>query len=336
MWQFSEPVRFGVKYREELQSSKDVRTLLNATAVGLEETNRRVRRVRVARPDGKFFFVEPDRVVLAAGAIETVRLMLASDGAGTGGIGNSSGHVGRFFAEHPHTLVGKVLSPLDDRALALYRQPLDVPGGRPAAVRAGLALSEAVRAKEGLLAASFTLDPTPEGPPTSPRAEDMVRVLKQLYGGEVRAFDLYARTEQAPTRNSRLRLLETKDRFGLPRIALHWQLCTQTRRTIQRGVEIVAAALGRAGAGRVFSYAHTHTASQGLHYPIIGGGFHHMGTTRMASDPARGVVDANCRTFDVDNLYIAGSSVFPTSGLANPPLTLVALSARLGDHLRGA
>jgi choline dehydrogenase-like flavoprotein len=336
LWQFSAPVRFGVKYREELASSSDVYTFMNATAVALEDVaNRRVRRVRVAKPDGTFFFVHPERVVLAAGAIETVRLMLASDAAGSEGIGNSNGLVGRFFAEHPHTLIGKVLSPLDERALSLYQWTNDVPGARPAAVRAGLCLSEAIRTKEGLLAASFTLDPSPDNPPSGTGTEDIVHVLKQLYGGDVRVFDLYARTEQAPNPWSRLSLLKDKDRFGLRRIALHWQLCPQTRHTIERGVEIIAAALGRAGVGRVFSYAHTDASSPGLHYPIVGGGFHHMGTTRMGSNPAHGVVDANCRVFDLDNLYVAGSSVFPTSGLANPTLTLVALSARLGDHLRG-
>jgi choline dehydrogenase-like flavoprotein len=64
------------------------------------------------------------------------------------------------------------------------------------------------------------------------------------------------------------------------------------------------------------------------------GGFHHMGTTRMADSPEHGVVDANCRVHGVDNLYIAGSSVFTTSGASNPTLTIVALALRLADHLR--
>jgi len=60
---------------------------------------------------------------------------------------------------------------------------------------------------------------------------------------------------------------------------------------------------------------------------------HHMGATRMAKSPHDGVVDEQCRVHGVDNLYIAGSSVFPTSGIANPTLTLLALTFRLGDHL---
>jgi choline dehydrogenase-like flavoprotein len=63
------------------------------------------------------------------------------------------------------------------------------------------------------------------------------------------------------------------------------------------------------------------------------GGYHHMGTTRMAADPRRGVVDGNCRVHGYRNLYIAGSSTFTTAGWANPTFTIVALALRLGEHL---
>ena len=67
----------------------------------------------------------------------------------------------------------------------------------------------------------------------------------------------------------------------------------------------------------------------------LSGGSHHMGTTRMNDDPLRGVVDRNCKVHSVDNLYVAGSSVFPTSGVSNPTLSIVALTLRLADHLKG-
>jgi choline dehydrogenase-like flavoprotein len=60
-----------------------------------------------------------------------------------------------------------------------------------------------------------------------------------------------------------------------------------------------------------------------------------MGTTRMHGDPTHGVVDADCRVHGIDNLYVAGSSVFPTGGFAHPTLTIVALAVRLAAHLRG-
>ena len=66
----------------------------------------------------------------------------------------------------------------------------------------------------------------------------------------------------------------------------------------------------------------------------VRGARHHMGTTRMHADPHRGVVDADCRVHGIANLYVAGSSVFPTSGAANPTLTIVALALRLAGHLQ--
>lgn len=64
------------------------------------------------------------------------------------------------------------------------------------------------------------------------------------------------------------------------------------------------------------------------------GGWHHMGTTRMSDDPKTGVVDADCKVYGIDNLYIAGSSCFATGGAVNPTLTVVAISLRLATHLK--
>jgi choline dehydrogenase-like flavoprotein len=62
-------------------------------------------------------------------------------------------------------------------------------------------------------------------------------------------------------------------------------------------------------------------------------GNHHMGTTRMAARSGDGVVDTDCLVFGTDNLYVAGSSVFPTGSCANPTFTIVALAHRLALHL---
>jgi len=62
---------------------------------------------------------------------------------------------------------------------------------------------------------------------------------------------------------------------------------------------------------------------------------HHIGTTRMSSTARTGVVDSDCRVHGIDNLFVCGSSVFPTGGYANPTMTILALALRLGEHLRG-
>ena len=71
-----------------------------------------------------------------------------------------------------------------------------------------------------------------------------------------------------------------------------------------------------------------------ISWRVVGGGAHHMGTTRMDEDPARGVTNGNAKVHHTHNLYVAGSSLFPTCGWSNPTLTIVATSIRLADHLK--
>jgi choline dehydrogenase-like flavoprotein len=120
------------------------------------------------------------------------------------------------------------------------------------------------------------------------------------------------------------------DALGVRRVDLQWTLGPLDFKTVTRVPHLLAVVVGQAGIGRVkIAYA-TDEAGR----PVIGGVWHHMGTTRMHEDPSYGVVDVNCRVHSVANLYIAGSSVFPTSGHSAPTLTIVALALRLADHLK--
>lgn len=110
---------------------------------------------------------------------------------------------------------------------------------------------------------------------------------------------------------------------------LDWRLTNRDWSSIRRTVEIFGDAVRDAGVGTVIS-----TIEAAKDPPAVFGNWHHLGTTRMHNDPARGVVDENCRVHEMANLYIAGGSVFPTGGYANPSLTIVALSLRLADHLK--
>jgi choline dehydrogenase-like flavoprotein len=135
--------------------------------------------------------------------------------------------------------------------------------------------------------------------------------------------------EQSPNPSSRVTLDRDRDRFGVPKPKLDWQVTDFDRWSIRRTQEIVDEALREAGVGRL-------ERKLGDESPpaLFRGAYHHMGTTRMHSEPSQGVVNANCRVHGYANLFAAGSSVFPTSGNANPTLTLVALAIRLADHLK--
>jgi choline dehydrogenase-like flavoprotein len=137
-------------------------------------------------------------------------------------------------------------------------------------------------------------------------------------------------SEQAPNRESRVTLGSLKDALGVPQAQLDWRIGDLELDSMLA----LAGLLGETAGGRKLGRARVlATRDELLHN--IGFGCHHMGTTRMSGDPTRGVVDTNCQVHGVDNLFVAGSSVFPTSGAANPTYTILALALRLAEYLRG-
>jgi choline dehydrogenase-like flavoprotein len=154
-------------------------------------------------------------------------------------------------------------------------------------------------------------------------------------------YGLYAviRAEQAPNPDSRIVLTDDRDALGMPRIALDWRLSAIDKDSIRILMKAFDEELRDHGLGSSEPADWLDESGPGWetdplvsNHPI--GGYHHMGTARMAANPRDGVVDANCRVHGVANLYIASSAVFPTAGWANPTLTILALSLRLADHLR--
>ena len=149
------------------------------------------------------------------------------------------------------------------------------------------------------------------------------------------------RAEQAPNPDSRITLTSERDALGVPRIALDWRFSEIDKHTVRVLMSALDKEVQRLGLGHVeLSPWLAEDGSPWKIDPLISnhpiGGFHHMGTTRMAASPSEGVVDADCRVHGHGNFYIAGSSVFPTSGWANPTLTILALTLKLADHLKTA
>ena len=163
-------------------------------------------------------------------------------------------------------------------------------------------------------------------------------------GRHLPAYHLITHIEQAPNPDSRVSLSEKRDELGRRRVKLDWKFGSLEKHSFSRGMELLGQELGLAGLGRVRIIpdnlelegprfrrgARGHTGWP----PGVRGSYHHLGTTRMATDPRNGVVDENSRVHGIANLYVAGSSVFPTAGYTNPTLTIVALTLRLADHLK--
>lgn len=359
--------RLGATLGSALASSDEVEIVLRATVIRLR-TDRCGRRVSEAevRTLGRTGSATRHRVraswfVLAAGGIENPRLLLASPGPRGVALGNDHDLVGRYFMEHRYIGAGVVeAEPGVD--LAAYTEGVKRPGGR---VFGTLALTAEARRRHRLLDQNLRLFPhsavdrsrsvmafkaiwgglrTGERPPALHRrladlARGPVSVARYLawripvhLGRDLRRRQsgyLFSGLEQEPEAGNRVLLARSRDVFGTPRPRLELRLSPRHWRSARRGLEIVADEVRRLGIGRLHRDRRWSRADQ-LQDKF---GAHHMGTTRMHADPRRGVVDADCRVHGLENLFVAGSSVFPTGGSANPTLTIVALALRLADHL---
>lgn len=332
VFQYSPPTHFGTVYRQQLAEAPDVRVLLHAnlTDLLLEDTKHRVKRCEVAALEGPSFRVEAGDFVLAAGGVENARLLLASE------IGDTNDLIGRFFMEHPHYYWGvawiRTPEAVDDGFYRPRQDELeDVDGSRrETELRGALTLARDVLATEGLPDFSATLEDTPlDALETGDIDPSTARALLPRSAGRL-LQRLLIRAEQTPDPESRVTLGSARDALGMRRAHLRWQIRREDLVSYKRAFTILGAELGQLG-GRVWAPAD----AKGQFVGAVEGGGHHIGTTRMATSPASGVVDRNCRVFGIDNLYAAGSSVFTTGSRANPTLTIVALAERLADHLRG-
>jgi choline dehydrogenase-like flavoprotein len=325
VFQVSAPTRFGQAYRDDLRRAARVRVLLHANVVRVElnPDGSRVDRLRIATLGGRRFAVRAGRFVLAAGAIENARLLLASDDVQKGGVGNDNDLVGRFFADHPHLPIGSALVAAGSPAANFYTAHPSVEDPQAECV---LVPSDRLVRAERMLRSCLVITREP-GP--LPRAVEIGQVARDLGGAEVGEMrGLQLRCEQLPNPDSRVTLVDREDATGVRRVRLDWRFTELDRRSWRRSLEATAGALAAAGIARVHSPPFRDERGWGLLQ-----GSHHIGTARMSRDPRRGVVDPDCRVHGVQNLYVAGSAVFPTTGFANPTLTIVALALRLAGHL---
>ena len=352
----------GRLYRERLKSSSNVSVLLNATVTELStaDSGERLDLVRVATPEGKRVEVRSRACVLCTGGVENARLLLASRRTHATGLGNRHDQVGRFFQDHPNGYCATVepanVARLQELYGLLYR-------GRVRYLPR-LVLSDSVQRSAQVL--SCAAHPVFDFGETSGieaarrvyraararrRPERLTRELGRIgrdaaklapvayrritKGRSARATParvlLQTHAEQAPDPDSRVTLSTRRDRLGVPLPKVDWRLSELDRRTAQTMVETVAQEFRRLGLGAVRPQPWLDGADwrRGL-----SDSFHHMGTTRLGSDPKTSVLDGDCRVHDVAGLYVAGSSVFPACGYANPTLTIAAMAIRLSDHLK--
>jgi choline dehydrogenase-like flavoprotein len=315
--------------------------------------------VRVRDPDGGERVVLADAVVVAAGAIESARLLMSSWRESN--VGLASDWLGRGFMDHLSTRIGR-FNPRDPRAFSKMFAPVLVRGAQHTPRM--LPVPD-VRQREGLLGAYghwevslapdsgfFLLREKLRSVQSGANAWPTMREIRRFAGaardlaGLARGVVIDGRrpfprdaqihlrvdSEQRPDPESRITLTGGVDALGLPRVALTWKVSEVEKRTIVRTAQLLSAELERCGIGTLDPWENPFE-SRVEWGELNGDSFHMMGGCRMADSAEQGVVDRDSRVFGTDNVYIAGASVFPTGGMANPTLTLIALALRLADHL---
>jgi choline dehydrogenase-like flavoprotein len=267
--------------------------------------------------------------VLALGAVENARLMLASDGVAASGVGNQNGLVGRFFADHPIPRDTATLINFSGELPGYYFNGTEAQG---AILRATFAPTEDFKRTRHVTGSLSTVENPVELTELDKAAIVTAALAVGAEASYARAYSLGCGMELQPDPDRRLTLTGQRDALGLPRLKLTNRVSDADFGRYRDTLKELGRQLLAAGTGMIrLNYA-TRAEWEGA----LDWGDHHLGTTRMHDDPRQGVVDANCRVHGIANLFVAGSGVFPTYSASNPTMNLVALTLRLAQHLRAA
>ncbi|HET6578891.1 MAG TPA: GMC family oxidoreductase [Gemmatimonadales bacterium] len=360
-------VNFGQRYRERLERSKTIDLVLHAPVTRLRLEGATCAAVEIRTLGGDELAIRADRFVLAAGGIENPRLLLLSAAEPAGVPGNAAGLVGRYFTDHAFVDPGTLVLREPD-ALDFYRARPVAPSPGASSVRGVLSLHRSFVERERLMHAAFFFHPRYEAHRVFATGE--VKALQELWnkvkrravpggawpyarqalGAPHRLAVAMARklaVRHGPTRRWRMRaafetgfrvdnrvmLSDERDRLGRRGVRIEWRIGEADIENMRRVTQLFDQAVRQAGVGHL---ERAFPDAPAAWRQAIEAGKHHMGTTRMHVAARQGVVDENGRVHGTANLFVTGSSVFPSGGYANPTLTIVALAVRLGDHLKRA
>jgi len=320
---FSPPVRFGQKYKNIFMGGGNLDLFFNSNLVNFTKSGSNINTATFKSFSGNSLQVKSKAFVLATGGIENSRLMLALNQKNNYRLFNRDMPIGKYWMEHPHFTIGESVIPSrwKNRFLALTESKQKELGVLNCGIR-----FEGNIGKTGLK--QMIKDIACYAPETGKKLFEMMG-KKLVCGATIKAA-----WEQAPIENNKITLSQTeKDIFGIPRPILHYKKTDFDKNTVYKTIKQIASYgnLLSYGKIKVFNYV----SSLGA-YPEDDtlAGFHHMGGTRMSDSNQDGVVDSNLKVHGTNNLFIAGSSVFPSGGHANPTLTITQLSLRLGDYIK--
>jgi choline dehydrogenase-like flavoprotein len=328
-FQLSKPTRFKEKYLQSIINNKSIDLIINANVTSINaEKSGQIDSVHIQNYDGFKNSISAGRFIIAMGGIENARILLLSDDQQADGLGNQSDYVGRCFMEHLNVNFGTFIANPDVWQNTHSMQYF---------------ASRDFINKENIGGANVTLNIVKdiEAYGRTRKIKEFLQQLTCQIGFED-SIQHWVRfncpgegaigtlLEQQANPDSRVFLSKTLDSLGLRKLIIDWRLSTADKKTIRTIAKEAGKQMAKSNIGRM--KLHDFVFDESLGIPAFHHS-HHMGTTRMAAAPEDGVTDINCKVFGTSNLYLAGSSLFPTGGAANPTMPLLQLTLRLIDHL---
>jgi choline dehydrogenase-like flavoprotein len=324
------PTHFGERYSDDLKQVNNLNLMLhaNVTSLRLAHNASSLDHLDVATLSGRHFTVKPKYAVVALGGIENARLLLASNDVMKPGVGNANDLVGRFFADHPIPGETATIVVFNGNIAPYYQRPYNA--NPDTIVRAAFSPTDRFKRDNHVLGALVTIENEIQLDGLGQAAVATTASQLGIDASAMRAYMLGCGLEVAPDPDRRLTLTTERDHLGMPRLQLDMRLDDAVfagyhKIIVELGRQLLA---NRSGMIRI----NRHERDEWLR--VMDWGNHHMGATRMHSDPKKGVVDANSQIHGIGNLYVAGSSIFPTYSASNPTMNSIALTLRLADHLR--
>jgi choline dehydrogenase-like flavoprotein len=334
------------KYRNDLESSVNTDVIFHSTVTKLNfsKNNKNVESISIADLNNNSGIIKAKIFVLACGALENPRILLTSKKFNKKEISNDNNFVGSCFMSHPG--IKEVAEINKNTSEICIKNETDN------SFRIFFEINSRERIKQKILRHSLSVSQfnnlTDKSTYSSGRiVSEFKRLLDdfnlfsaikkiacEIKGANYSSnnWNLGVGLEQPPRLTNNLKLHDTKDSLGIPKINMFWDDLSKIEKdTVVKSVKTMARELGLLGTGKI---KFKNELLSGQAYKFDDSINHHIGTTRMSDSSKTGVVDKNCKVFGVSNLYIAGSSVFTTSSIVNPTYTIIALSLRLGEYLK--
>jgi hypothetical protein len=369
-WQFCDfPFRFGEIFYDTLLSSQNISVILNANLVDFEtdQKGQHITFAMIKNLSGKTCRVKATDFALSCGGIENARLMLNFHENKILNIPKEARFIGKNFAEHPNASVGHLIG---KNAKKTYEKHAIKYIKGTKEIKPGLGIKAEMREKYGLLNGIISVWPISIESNSVTRAKLLLQLIKNKDFGliflvntflvlpgivsllphirhrmsgkpvavvnEADRFDVRLMSETLPNSDSCVNLLDDLDPLGMRKASLNWRLSNKDRYSFVEIAKLAKLHFEKEDGVELELHDWINDDTKDWTKYINTGGHygHHMGTTKMGWSASDSVVDQNSKVHSMDNLYILGSSVFPTFGFANPTLTIVALSIKLANFLK--